>query len=79
MNCWDVEMDCAWSDGVMFEIGPTHFKQMGLFPEQAVNWDFAARQIKNADRPIRVLNLFAYTGGATLACAMAGAEVCHVE
>ncbi len=64
---------------LLFEVGPTHFKQMGLFPEQAVNWDFAARQIKNADRPIRVLNLFAYTGGATLACAKAGAEVCHVD
>ena len=64
---------------LLFEVGPTRFKQMGLFPEQAVNWDFAARQIKNADKPIRVLNLFAYTGGATLVCAKAGAEVCHVD
>ena len=62
-----------------FRISPTGFKHTGLFPEQAVNWDFAAEKIRNAGRPISVLNLFAYTGGATLACARAGATVCHVD
>lgn len=62
-----------------FKIQPTGFKHMGLFPEQAVNWDFAADKIRNAGRSISVLNLFAYTGGATLACARAGASVCHVD
>lgn len=62
-----------------FKISPTGFKHTGLFPEQAVNWDFMAQKIKNAGRPISVLNLFAYTGGATLACAAAGAKVCHVD
>lgn len=62
-----------------FKISPTGFKHTGLFPEQAVNWDFAMDKIKSANRPIRVLNLFAYTGGATLACALAGASVCHVD
>ncbi len=62
-----------------FIIRPTGFKHTGLFPEQAVNWDYMADLIKNADRPINVLNLFAYTGGATLACANAGASVCHVD
>jgi 23S rRNA (cytosine1962-C5)-methyltransferase len=56
-----------------------NFKHTGLFPEQAVNWDFAMDKIRNAGRPIRVLNLFAYTGGATVACAKAGATVCHVD
>ena len=55
------------------------FKHTGLFPEQAVNWDFIMREIRAAGRPIRVLNLFAYTGGATLAAAAAGASVCHVD
>ena len=62
-----------------FNIRPTGFKHTGLFPEQAVNWDFMAEKIRNAGRPISVLNLFAYTGGATLACAEAGAKVCHVD
>ncbi len=62
-----------------FSIRPTGFKHTGLFPEQAVNWDYMRSLIKEADRPIRVLNLFAYTGGATVACAAAGAEVCHVD
>ena len=56
-----------------------NFKHTGLFPEQAANWDFAMEQIRRAGRPIRVLNLFAYTGGATVACAAAGASVCHVD
>ena len=62
-----------------FVIRPTGFKHTGLFPEQAVNWDFMADKIRSADREINVLNLFAYTGGATLACAAAGAKVCHVD
>ena len=62
-----------------FIIRPTGFKHTGLFPEQAVNWDFAERLIKSAGRPISVLNLFAYTGAATLACLEAGASVCHVD
>ena len=62
-----------------FRIRPTGFKHTGLFPEQAVNWAFLMETIKQANRPLRVLNLFAYTGGATLACAAAGAEVCHVD
>ena len=62
-----------------FQVKPMNFKHTGLFPEQAVNWDFAMEKIRNAGRPIRVLNLFAYTGGATVACAAAGAQVCHVD
>ena len=62
-----------------FNIKPMNFKHTGLFPEQAANWDFAAEQIKKAARPVSVLNLFAYTGGATVACAAAGASVCHVD
>ena len=66
-------------EALRFYVRPTGFKHTGLFPEQAVNWDFAREKIKNAGRPIRVLNLFAYTGGATVACAAAGAQVCHVD
>ena len=62
-----------------FLIKPMGFKHTGLFPEQAVNWDIMANLIKNANRPINVLNLFAYTGGATVACLNAGASVCHVD
>lgn len=62
-----------------FQVKPMNFKHTGLFPEQAVNWDFAMEKIGNADRPIRVLNLFAYTGAASVACAKAGASVCHVD
>lgn len=64
---------------LVFKIRPTGFKHTGLFPEQAVNWDFMDDLIRNAGQKINVLNLFAYTGGATLACAQAGAEVCHVD
>ena len=52
-----------------FHIKPTSFKHTGLFPEQAVNWSWMMDKIRNANRPIRVLNLFAYSGGATVACA----------
>ena len=62
-----------------FRLKPMGFKHTGLFPEQAVNWSFAADKIKNAERKISVLNLFAYTGGATLACLEAGASVTHVD
>lgn len=62
-----------------FKIKPMGFKHTGLFPEQAVNWDLMTDLIKNAGREINVLNLFAYTGGATVACAKAGANVCHVD
>ena len=62
-----------------FNIRPTGFKHTGLFPEQAVNWDFMSDKIRNAGRQVKVLNLFAYTGGATLACAEAGALVSHVD
>jgi len=63
-----------------FKVSPTNFKHTGLFPEQATNWDFMMDKIKRANRPIKVLNLFAYTGGATMACASAGAEeVVHVD
>jgi len=62
-----------------FLIKPMGFKHTGLFPEQAVNWDIMIDLIKKANRPIKVLNLFAYTGGATVACTYAGAEVTHVD
>ena len=62
-----------------FNIKPMGFKHTGLFPEQAVNWDWMIDKIKNSNRPIKVLNLFAYTGGATVACLSAGASVCHVD
>ncbi len=64
---------------LIFNIKPMGFKHTGLFPEQAVNWDWMMDKIKNAKRPIKVLNLFAYTGGATVACLYAGASVCHVD
>lgn len=62
-----------------FNIKPMGFKHTGLFPEQAVNWDWMMDKIKHANRGIKVLNLFAYTGGATVACLSAGASVCHVD
>ena len=62
-----------------FNIKPMGFKHTGLFPEQAVNWDWMIDKIKSSKREIKVLNLFAYTGGATVACLSAGASVCHVD
>ncbi len=62
-----------------FHLKPFRFKHTGLFPEQAVNWDWCGEKIRNADRRIQVLNLFAYTGGATLSAAAAGAYVTHVD
>ncbi len=63
-----------------FKVSPTNFKHTGLFPEQAANWDFSMNKIKNSNRPIKVLNLFAYTGGASMAASKAGAiEVVQVD
>ena len=62
-----------------FRLKPFSFKHTGLFPEQATNWDWFGNLIANAGRPVKVLNLFAYTGGETLACAKAGAKVCHLD
>ena len=62
-----------------FHVKPMNFKHTGLFPEQAANWDWAMKKIRAAGRPIRVLNLFGYTGAATVAAAKAGASVCHVD
>lgn len=72
----------VWEIGykdITFRIKPMGFKHTGVFPEQAVNWDFVDSTIKKSNRQLSVLNLFAYTGGATLACANAGAKVCHVD
>ncbi|MCX7771627.1 MAG: class I SAM-dependent methyltransferase [Clostridia bacterium] len=62
-----------------FKVEPTGFKHTGLFPEQAANWEWMTQKIKDAGRQVSVLNLFAYTGGATCACLAAGASVCHVD
>ena len=65
-----------------FKVTPTNFKHTGLFPEQATNWDFMMNKIEkavNSGRKVKILNLFAYTGGATMACSKAGADVVHVD
>ena len=62
-----------------FNVKPMSFKHTGLFPEQAANWDYIMRKVRSAGRPISVLNLFAYTGAATVAALAAGASVCHVD
>ena len=72
------EWDIRYKD-LTFHLKPFSFKHTGLFPEQAVNWDWFSGLIRNAGRPVKVLNLFAYTGGATLAAAKAGAQVTHVD
>lgn len=66
-------------NGLTFRLKPMGFKHTGLFPEQAVNWKLAEKLITKANRPIKVLNMFAYTGGATIACLKAGASVTHVD
>ncbi len=71
---WEI----GWRE-LRFKISPTGFKHTGLFPEQAVNWALFQQLIREAGRPVSVLNLFAYTGGATLAALSAGASVCHVD
>ncbi len=68
----------SWRN-LTFAVRPMNFKHTGLFPEQAANWAMMIDLIKQSDRPVSVLNLFAYTGGATVACLSAGASVCHVD
>ncbi|MGN1137950.1 MAG: class I SAM-dependent methyltransferase [Ruminococcus sp.] len=72
----------SWSinfNNLVFNIKPMGFKHTGVFPEQAVNWEWMQNKIKEVNRPLKVLNLFGYTGCATLACMEAGATVCHVD
>ena len=69
----------APEDMLTFRLKPFSFTHTGLFPEQAANWDWFSGKIRDTGRPVKVLNLFAYTGGATLACAAAGASVTHVD
>lgn len=80
---WEIKkLPAQWTVSykeLTFNLKPMSFKHTGLFPEQAANWNFIMDKIRNAGRPINVLNLFAYTGGATLAAAAAGASVCHVD
>lgn len=80
---WDKEkLPDSWQikyGDLIFNIKPMNFKHTGLFPEQAVNWDYMQDKIRGAGRPVSVLNLFAYTGGATVAAAAAGASICHVD
>lgn len=64
---------------LLFNVKPMGFKHTGIFPEQAVNWDFAAEMIRRSDRQLNILNLFGYTGCATISCLKAGARVCHVD
>jgi len=84
---WDIidlpETFSVKYDNFTFLLKPMNFKHTGLFPEQAVNWDWCAGKIKNAhnarNTPINVLNLFAYTGAASIVCSRAGADICHVD
>jgi len=80
---WEfISLPEEWSisyNSLTFNLKPFSFKHTGLFPEQAANWDWCANLIKNAGRPIKVLNLFAYTGGATISALAAGAKVTHVD
>ena len=81
---WEVlkKVPDVWSieyNGLKFNLKPMGFKHTGLFPEQAVNWSLMQNLNKKSDRKVKVLNLFAYTGGATLACLKAGAAVTHVD
>ena len=81
MRLW-IPMPESWQihfRDLTFNVKPMNFKHTGIFPEQATNWDFAMDKISHAERPVSVLNLFAYTGGASVACAKAGASVCHVD
>ncbi len=73
---WDIRYEPL---ELSFHLKPFTFKHTGLFPEQAVNWEWFSNKIKKAGRPVKVLNLFAYTGGATMAAARAGASVTHVD
>lgn len=80
---WEIfDLPASWQiryKNLTFNVKPMNFKHTGIFPEQAVNWDFMNTIIKNSGREISVLNLFGYTGAATMACAEAGARVCHVD
>ena len=79
---YNKKLPSAWQvkyKNLVFNIKPMGFKHTGLFPEQAVNWDWMINKIKSSNKEIKVLNLFAYTGGATVACLSAGASVCHVD
>ena len=81
---WDFYKDVPeyWTinyKNLKFKVSPTNFKHTGIFPEQATNWDFSMNKIKTANRNIKVLNLFAYTGAATMAAASAGASVVQVD
>ena len=80
---WEIrKLPAQWTISykeLTFNLKPMSFKHTGLFPEQAANWDFIMEKVRGAGRPVSVLNLFAYTGGATLAAAAAGANVCHVD
>lgn len=81
---WQVykKIPASWAvkfGDLVFNVKPMGFKHTGIFPEQATNWDLASDIIKTADRQLNILNLFGYTGCATLACANAGAKVCHVD
>ena len=79
---YNKKLPSAWQvkyKDLVFNIKPMGFKHTGLFPEQAVNWDWMINKIKSTNKEINVLNLFAYTGGATVACLSAGASVCHVD
>ncbi len=73
---WELSYE---SLGLRFIVKPMGFKHTGVFPEQAANWEWFSQLIREAKRPIKLLNLFAYTGGATVAAAKAGAAVCHVD
>jgi len=73
---WEIRYDAL---GLTFKIRPTSFKHTGLFPEQAVNWDWIDSTVRAAGRDVSVLNLFGYTGAASCAAARAGASVCHVD
>lgn len=72
------QWDIGYKD-LRFNLKPFNFKHTGLFPEQAANWDWIGEKVRNAGRPVKVINFFAYTGGATLAAAKAGAAVTHVD
>ena len=81
---WEVfhKLPQAWNidyKDLHFAVKTMGFKHTGIFPEQAVNWDYLMQLMKHADRPLKVLNLFGYTGCATIACLKAGASVCHVD
>lgn len=79
---WKGSLPKEWNivfDNITFALRPTSFKHVGLFPEQQSHWNWLSKKIIEANRPVKVLNLFAYTGGATLSAARAGAEVAHVD